>query len=218
MKISSAETKAQMILDSLLFECDRKKIHAAGRSQEKIELIRVAVHKLLSKGIPTAVVGKTLNLGRGAVQYHARKLEAQGKLKRSGLFWGATLLFAICLNAQASTIYLNKKLDRKTPKKVMMCRITAYWQNEDGWTSNLKSSTGKRLVSGRSCAVDPRIIPYGSNVIVEGKRYLAHDTGTAVIARKASKGAPVVDVFYKTERQAQREMRRVGRYARVTIE
>ena len=129
-----------------------------------------------------------------------------------------SLFLILASTSQASTIYINKKLERKTPKKVMMCRITAYWQNEDGWTSNLKSSTGKRLVSGRSCAVDPKIIPYGSNVIVEGKRYVAHDTGTAVIARKASKGAPVVDVFYNTERQAQREMNRVGRYARVAIE
>lgn len=137
------------------------------------------------------------------------------------LFWmtkTVMLLLLLASRLEASTIYLNKKLDRKTPKKVMMCRITAYWQNEDGWTSDLKSSTGKRLVSGKSCAVDPRIIPYGSNVIVEGKRYVAHDTGTAVIKRKASKGAPVVDVFYKTERQAEREMRRVGRYATVAIE
>jgi 3D (Asp-Asp-Asp) domain-containing protein len=128
------------------------------------------------------------------------------------------ILFGLITNAQASTIYLGQKLDRKTPKKVMMCRITAYWQGEDGWTTDLKSSTGRRLVSGKSCAVDPKVIPYGSNVIVEGKRYLAHDTGTAVVARKASRGAPVVDVFYKTEKQAQREMRRVGRYATVTIE
>lgn len=137
------------------------------------------------------------------------------------LFWmtkTVMLLLLLASRLEASTIYIDKKLDRKTPKKVIMCRITAYWQGEDGWTSDLKSSTGRRLVSGKSCAVDPRIIPYGSNVIVEGKRYLAHDTGTAVIARKASQGAPVVDVFYKTERQAQREMRRVGRYATVAIE
>lgn len=137
------------------------------------------------------------------------------------LFWMAktvTLLLLLASRLEASTIYIDKKLERRTPKKVMMCRITAYWQNEDGWTSDLKSSTGKRLVSGKSCAVDPRVIPYGSNVIVEGKRYVAHDTGTAVIKRKASKGAPVVDVFYKTERQAEREMRRVGRYATVAIE
>lgn len=136
------------------------------------------------------------------------------------LFWMTKLviLFGLISNSQASTIYLGQKLDRKTPKKVMMCRITAYWQNEDGWTSDLKSSTGKRLVSGKSCAVDPRVIPYGSNVIVEGKRYVAHDTGTAVVKRKASKGAPVVDVFYKTEKQAEREMRRVGRYAMVAVE
>ena len=216
--ISSAEVKAKAILESLLFECDLKKLYAPNRSQEKIDLIRASVAELLKNGIPTAVIAKTLKVCQGSVQYHARKLEAKGKIKRCGMFWGAVLVMVMGMNAQASTIYINKKLERKTPKKVMMCRITAYWQNEDGWTSDLKSSTGKRLVSGKSCAVDPRIIPYGSNVIVEGKRYVAHDTGTAVIARKASKGAPVVDVFYKTERQAQREMNRVGRYARVAIE
>ena len=100
------------------------------------------------------------------------------------LYWitkTVALLLLLASRLEASTIYLNKSLDRKTPKKVMMCRITAYWQSEDGWTKALKSASGKRLVSGKSCAVDPRLIPYGSNVIVEGKRYVAHDTGTAVI-------------------------------------
>jgi len=216
--ISSAEVKAKAILESLLFECDRRKLYAPNRSQEKIELIRAAVCQLLKEEIPTAVIAKTLKICQGSVQYHARKLEAKGKIKRCGMFWGAVLALVMGMNVQASTIYIDKKLERRTPKKVMVCRITAYWQNEDGWTKQLKSSTGKRLVSGESCAVDPRIIPYGSNVIVEGKRYVAHDTGTAVIQRKASKGAPVVDVFYKTERQAQQEMNRVGRYAKVTIE
>jgi 3D (Asp-Asp-Asp) domain-containing protein/DNA-binding CsgD family transcriptional regulator len=216
--ISSAEVKAHAILESLLFECDRRKLYASNRSQEKIELIRAAVCQLLKEGIPTAVIAKTLKICQGSVQYHARKLESKGKIKRCGMFWGAVLALVMGMSAKASTIYVGKKLDRKTPKKVMMCRITAYWQNEDGWTSDLKSSTGRRLISGKSCAVDPKIIPYGSNVIVEGKRYVAHDTGTAVISRKASKGAPVVDVFYKTERQAQREMNRVGRYAKVAIE
>ena len=88
MKISSAEQKANSILRELFIDSDLKKIKAKGRSQEKIELIRGAVHNLLGEGIPTAVVGKSLNLCRASVQYHARKLEAQGKLKRNGLFWG----------------------------------------------------------------------------------------------------------------------------------
>ena len=51
--------------------------------------------------------------------------------------------------------------------------------------------------------MDPRIIPYGSTVVIDGKEFKAIDTGTAVIAKKASHGRlPVVDLFYKTERQA----------------
>lgn len=86
--ISSAEVKATAILESLLFECDRRKLYAKNRSQEKIELIRAAVCELLKNGIPTAVIAKTLKICRGSVQYHARRLEAQGKIKRSGTFWG----------------------------------------------------------------------------------------------------------------------------------
>ena len=103
-------------------------------------------------------------------------------------------------------------------KKTIKARITAYWLGEDefGW----KSSTGKRLVSGRSCAVDPRIIPYGTTLLIEGRAYHAHDTGTAVISRKASGKTklPVVDLFYATERQAKRELARVGRVAVVEIQ
>ena len=86
--ISSAEVKATAILESLLFECDRRKLYAPNRSQEKIELIRAAVCQLLKQGIPTAVIAKTLKICQGSVQYHARRLEAQGKIKRVGMFWG----------------------------------------------------------------------------------------------------------------------------------
>ena len=105
-----------------------------------------------------------------------------------------------------------------TPKKTIRARITAYWLGEDefGW----KSSTGKRLVSGKSCAVDPKVIPYGTNLLIEGKKYHAHDTGTAVISRKASGKTklPVIDLFYATEKQAKRELARVGRTALVEIQ
>jgi len=86
--ISSAEVKAKAILESLLFECDMKKLYAPNRSQEKVELIRASVAELLKNGIPTAVVAKTLKICQGSVQYHARRLEAQGKIRRVGMFWG----------------------------------------------------------------------------------------------------------------------------------
>ena len=91
----------------------------------------------------------------------------------------------------------------KKPTKKIKVRLTAYWCGQDPDTSRFKSSTGYTLKSGRTCAVDPRIIPYGSTVIIGGKEFKAIDTGTAVIAKKASHGKlPVVDLFYKTERQA----------------
>jgi 3D (Asp-Asp-Asp) domain-containing protein len=51
--------------------------------------------------------------------------------------------------------------------------------------------------------VDPRIIPYGSTVVINGKEFKAIDTGSDVVRKKASNGKlPVVDLFYKTEKQA----------------
>jgi hypothetical protein len=101
----------------------------------------------------------------------------------------------------ASNVMIEKEL--KKPTKKLKVRLTAYWCGQDPDTSRFKSSTGYTLKSGRSCAVDPRIIPYGSTVIIDGKEFKAIDTGTAVIAKKASHGKlPVVDLFYKTERQA----------------
>jgi len=127
----------------------------------------------------------------------------------------AIIILAITLlcSSQAANIMI------ETPKqKTIKARITAYWLGEDEF--GYKSSTGKRLVSGKSCAVDPKIIPYGTTLLIEGKAYHAHDTGTAVISRKASGKTklPVVDLFYATERQAKRELARVGRTALVEIQ
>ena len=101
----------------------------------------------------------------------------------------------------ASNVMIEKEL--KKPTKKLKVRLTAYWCGQDPDTSRFKSSTGYTLKSGRTCAVDPKIIPYGSTVIIDGKEFKAIDTGTAVVAKKASHGKlPVVDLFYKTERQA----------------
>ena len=130
----------------------------------------------------------------------------------------AILILAIALLGSVQGANIMLELPKPPPKKTMKARITAYWLGEDefGW----KSSTGKRLVSGKSCAVDPKLIPYGTKLVIEGKTYHAHDTGTAVISRKASGKSrlPVVDLFYASERQARRELARVGRTAVVEIQ
>lgn len=41
-------------------------------------------------------------------------------------------------------------------------------------------STGKVLTAGYSIAVDPDVIPYGTKVYIDGREYIAHDTGGAI--------------------------------------
>ena len=130
----------------------------------------------------------------------------------------AIIILAITLLCSSQAANIMIQTPKPPAKKTIKARITAYWLGEDEF--GYKSSTGKRLVSGKSCAVDPKIIPYGTTLLIEGKAYHAHDTGTAVISRKASGKTklPVVDLFYATERQARRELARVGRTALVEIQ
>jgi 3D (Asp-Asp-Asp) domain-containing protein len=93
-----------------------------------------------------------------------------------------------------------------------LARLTAYWTEEDPWTAKHESSTGARLQEG-FCAVDPKLIPYGSLVnIPGGKSYMAVDTGSAVISRQAAIGsganaaqrnALVIDLFFETRKDAE---------------
>jgi 3D (Asp-Asp-Asp) domain-containing protein len=71
-----------------------------------------------------------------------------------------------------------------------LARLTAYWSGEgDYYTRRHLSSTGVRLHEGH-CAVDPSVIPYGSVVQIAGLgNYLAVDTGTAVVSRRAAREA-----------------------------
>ena len=95
------------------------------------------------------------------------------------------------------------------PKNLTKVYVTCYWKGEDPDTSKLRSSSGRRLVSGRSLATDPRVFDYGTKLMIGNREWVVVDTGTDVIARKASranghKGVPVVDCFFNTEREAMR--------------
>jgi len=113
----------------------------------------------------------------------------------------------------------------KEPPKRIKVRLTAYWVGQDRWTSKYQSSTGSKLIAGYSCAVDPYVIPYGSTVtlVKTGRQFRAVDTGTAVVNRKSEwwkprkKRLPVVDLFFKSEKEAEREMAKIGKYAEVDI-
>jgi 3D (Asp-Asp-Asp) domain-containing protein len=95
-----------------------------------------------------------------------------------------------------------------------LARVTAYWAGEgDYYTGRCISATGVRLHDGH-CAVDPNIIPYGSVVEIAGVgKYLAVDTGSAVISRTAARegghtsaerNAIVVDLFFEDRSEGER--------------
>ena len=109
-----------------------------------------------------------------------------------------------------------------TPKKEIKVRLTAYWakgSDTDCWSAKRQSSTGATLKPNRSVAVDPRIIPYFSKLYIPNLGFrFAHDTGTAVINKKASKGKyPVVDIFFMTEKEAIRFVNNNPKIVRVAV-
>ncbi len=94
-----------------------------------------------------------------------------------------------------------------TKGKRLDVRVTGYWRygkGADRYTARGESKSGVRLRPGH-CAVDPRLIPFGSVVDLPklGLRLVAVDTGSAVRSRKASGGRlPVIDVFFERRQEA----------------
>ena len=91
--------------------------------------------------------------------------------------------------------------------RVITVRLTVYWArggDTDSDSRRMRSSTGYTLKQGDSIAVDPRIIPYESEVIIPNVGLVkAVDTGTAVKEKVASNGKlPVIDVFFVNKKDA----------------
>jgi 3D (Asp-Asp-Asp) domain-containing protein len=57
------------------------------------------------------------------------------------------------------------------------------------------TSTGTKAKAGRTIAVDPSVIPYGSKVIINGKEYVAEDCGGAIKNKK-------IDIFFNSHEEA----------------
>lgn len=56
-------------------------------------------------------------------------------------------------------------------------------------------STGERLTAGVSVAVDPKVIPYGSTVVINGREYLAQDCGGAIKGDR-------IDIYFDNHQDA----------------
>ena len=56
-------------------------------------------------------------------------------------------------------------------------------------------SIGVRLEAGVSIAVDPRVIQYGTQVVIDGHTYIAHDTGGSIKGKR-------IDVYFDDHQEA----------------
>lgn len=63
------------------------------------------------------------------------------------------------------------------------------------------TATGTKATAGRTIAVDPRVIPYGSKVIINGITYIAEDCGGAIKSNR-------IDIFFDTHQEAREWGRR----------
>ena len=57
------------------------------------------------------------------------------------------------------------------------------------------TATGTKATAGRTIAVDPKVIPYGSKVKINGNVYTAEDCGGAVKSKK-------IDIFFNSHQSA----------------
>ena len=57
------------------------------------------------------------------------------------------------------------------------------------------TATGTQATAGRTLAVDPSVIPYGTEVVINGNTYIAEDCGGVIKGNR-------VDVFFNTHEEA----------------
>ena len=57
------------------------------------------------------------------------------------------------------------------------------------------TATGTIAKANHTIAVDPDVIPYGTEVYIDGKRYVAEDCGGAIVGNK-------IDVYHETHAEA----------------
>lgn len=80
-----------------------------------------------------------------------------------------------------------------------VCKISAYCREDyphicnDG--DSTITATGTTPTVGRTIAVDPNVIPYGSEVTINGNTYIAEDCGGAIKGNR-------VDILFDTHQEA----------------
>jgi len=122
---------------------------------------------------------------------------------------GKTMCFEVC-EAMRNDVTYERECEYVSTKKSVIniidntpkyknlgvFMLTAYCPCEKccGKTDGI-TSTGTKATHGRTIAVDPDIIPYGTKVLINGSEYVAEDCGGAINNNH-------IDVFFNTHEEA----------------
>ena len=88
------------------------------------------------------------------------------------------------------------KNEPTTAKKTQTFRATAYCPCvECSGGYGYITATGAKATAGRTIAVDPSVIPFGTEVIINGHTYIAEDTGGAIKGNR-------IDIFFDNHAEA----------------
>ena len=135
-----------------------------------------------------------------------------------------TLLTAMLMvGCYPTTTSANEGNNTPTQMKEMVARVTYYWPGDGGQIAR-QTSTGNLARGNKTAAVDPRVIPYGTKIHIPKmqKVFVAHDTGSAVKSRKASKilgrDNIVIDIFCESRAEAQRKIKTYPMFMKIRIE
>ena len=61
--------------------------------------------------------------------------------------------------------------------------------------SDCITATGTRATEGRTIAADPRVIPYGTHVLIDGHEYIVEDCGGAINGNR-------IDIYFESHEDA----------------
>ena len=68
-------------------------------------------------------------------------------------------------------------------------------QKDENGNDVVLTASGKQAEAGRTVAVDPRYIPYGTEIIIDGQTYIAEDCGGAIKGNR-------LDIYFASHSEA----------------
>lgn len=138
----------------------------------------------------------------------AKLKEATQQIKEATAIAEQAQDLAMAALAELETVNADTTADVSQKSRTATMTVTAYcgcpkccgiWSDEHpsrvGTGYVQKTASGTVPVEGRTIAVDPEVIPFGTRVSINGKEYIAEDTGSAV------KGDHI-DVFFDNHQRA----------------